>query len=616
MRCAVGEHLGDAGYMAGNVCFRAKTYIYDPPYLNGCFASATVVSGDHYMSDRIDDQAAAWPLRPWILATICSVAGLAFHFLTHHHYDTPLAPWRQAGATFVAIGTLSFVISVERRRWIWSAAFATGWGLIIALVGWFTAQYNAAATIFEWPYWSGLLAVMIAAPLFQTMRDEGRRSLPYAKLHGHAWADAVIGASSLAFTGIVFLLAWLISGLFDLIGIEQIRKLLEKDWFNWMLAGLAFGTAVGILSERDRLLPMLQRLVRIVLGVLAPPLAVALVLFLASIPFTGLEKFWKSGVPATPLLLTAGAGAILLANTVFAEDAESRSANAVLRWASLALVAVVLPLAAIAALSLGIRVNQYGWSPERMWGVVAVAIATIYGFAGSYAIWRGRKDFDEPLRPMQTVLAIGLCSLALFLALPIIDFGAISASSQLARLRDGKVSAAKFDWAAMAFDFGPAGRHHLEQIARSGPIDSRRLAQAALTAKNRYATDTVVESAENDRTLNTRLRILSPDIQLTAPLRRHLTAAYDGCDDQPCILMRIDDQRLLLISKRGPKAPVEASIIGLKDLAKENNEGLSPLARNDVPSASGVDLTKAKVEIRTVQLRQAFVDGKAVGEPF
>jgi hypothetical protein len=378
------------------------------------------------------------------------------------------------------------VLTVEKRRWSWAIGFAIVWGTVIAFVGWFTARYNANPTIFEWPYLSGLLAVMLAAPLFQSVRDEGRWSLPYRRLHGHAWADAVIGAAALAFTGIVFMLAWLIAGLFDLIGIEQIKKLLEKEWFDWILAGFAFGASVGLLRERDRLLPMLQRLVRIVLEVLAPPLAAALILFLASIPFTGLEKLWKSGVPATPLLLMAGAGAILLSNTVFAEDAESRSRSTVLRLSSLLLVAVVLPLAGIAALSMSIRIDQYGWTPERMWGVVAVIIAITYGLAGWYAIWRGRRDFDEPLRPLQTDLALGLCGVALFLALPIVDFGAVSARSQVARLDAGKVTPAKFDWAAMAFNFGPAGRSKLHLIAERGSAETRSMAATALKANNRW----------------------------------------------------------------------------------------------------------------------------------
>jgi hypothetical protein len=440
------------------------------------------------MNERIDNRAEPWPLRPWLMAAIGTAAGLLFYLATKPIYGTtPLAVWRQAAATFVAVATVSFILTVERRRWSWSLAFAIAWGAVIALVGWFTARYNFNPTIFEWPYLSGLLAVMLAAPLFQTVRDEGRRALPYERLHNHAWADAVIGAASLAFTGIVFLLAFLIAGLFDLIGIEQVRKLLDKQWFDWMLAGFAFGAAIGLLRERDRLLPMLQRLVRIVLEVLAPPLAVALVLFLASIPFTGLQKFWKSGVPATPLLLLAGAGAILLANTVFAEDSNSRSPNPILRGSSLLLVAVVLPLAAIAALSLGIRIDQYGWTPERIWGVIAVAVAVAYGLAGWCAIWRGRKEFDEPLRPLQTQLALGLCGLALFLALPIVDFGAISARSQIDRLESGRVKSAEFDWAAMAFKYGPSGRSKLQRIAETGPVDMRSMAAGALKANGEWS---------------------------------------------------------------------------------------------------------------------------------
>src|SRR3546814_15139329 len=61
---------------------------------------------------------------------------------------------------------------------------------------------------------------------------------------------------------------WLIAGLFGLIGIDEIRKLLVKEWFSWSLFGFAFGASVGLLRERDRLLPMLQRLLRIILAVL------------------------------------------------------------------------------------------------------------------------------------------------------------------------------------------------------------------------------------------------------------------------------------------------------------------------------------------------------------
>ena len=566
------------------------------------------------MTERLDAQTEAWPLRPWLMAAICAVAGLIFHLLTDYRFPATVPVERQAAATFVAIATVAFVITVERPRWLWSLMFACGWGLVIALVGWFTASYNANPTIFEWPYLSGLFAVLIAAPLFQTVRDEGAWRFPYERLHNHAWMDAVIGAASLFFTGIAFLLAWLIAGLFDLIGIDLLKDLLQKQWFSWMVAGFSFGAAVGMLRERDALLTTLQRLVMVVFSVLAPVLAAALILFLASLPFTGLEKLWNSDIPATPLLLVAGAGGILLANAVIGNGKSERSANSVLQWSALALVLTVLPLAILAALSIGQRIGQYGWTPERIWGVIAVAVAIAYGATGWWAAYKGRRDFDDLLRPLQTKLAIGLCGLALLLALPILDFGAISARSQLARLESGQVKAEEFDWTAMAFDFGKAGRKHLGEIEKSGPAGQRELAKAALNSENRHSLGTETKSVAQQSRLDQYLRVLSSDIELNPGLTAEITKGWQGCNDRPCALLRLDQNRLLLVTSSAGSNIVSARIIYLDSLGKDQQELASTIARN--AAVKGVDLKTVPIEVRTVQRRQLFVDGKPVDDPF
>jgi hypothetical protein len=439
------------------------------------------------MAERYDQQDQTWPLRPWIMAAVGAVGGLIIHLLTDRlTYSTPLPVWKQAATSFTAVATLSFLLTVELRRWIWALAFALGWGVVLAMVGWFTAQYNQVPDIFEFPFWSGILAVLIAAPLFQTVRDEGAWRFPYARVHRHAWTDAVIGAASLAFTGITFLLAWLIASLFDVIGIDAIKELLKEEWFGWMLAGLAFGGAIGLLRERDGLAGSLQRLVTVVLAVLAPVLAIALAAFLISLPFKGLDGLWNSHIPATPLLLLSAAGAFILTNDVIGDGGEDRSTNIWLRRSALLLILCILPLAFFAALSMGQRIGQYGWTPERIWGVIAVATAVIYGLIGWWSVIRGRMEFDDRLRPLQVNFVIGLCGLALFLALPILDFGAISARSQLARLESGKVSPKEFDWTAMAFDFGRAGRERLAKIAKSGPAAERQYASLALKTDSRW----------------------------------------------------------------------------------------------------------------------------------
>ena len=566
------------------------------------------------MAERFDTEDRDWPQRPWIMAAIGAAGGLIVHLLTDGHtaYGDTFPVWKQAATAFTIVATIAFLLTVELRRWTWSIAFAIGWGAVIALIGWFTAQYNHHGEIVEFPFLSGILAVLIAAPLFQTVRDEGAWRFPYARLHRHAWTDAVIGAASLVFTGITFLLAWLIASLFDVIGIEAIKDLLEEEWFGWMLAGFAFGGALGLLRERDALVATLQKLVMVVLSVLAPTLAVALAAFLLSLPFTGLDGLWESDIPATPMLLLSGAGAILLANAVIGDGRAERSPNRWLQYASLVLVVCILPLAVLAALSMGERINQYGWTPERIWGVVAVSIAIAYGLAAWWAVYKGRTEFDDPLRPLQTGLAIGLCGLALFLALPILDFGAISARSQLARLESGTIKAEEFDWTAMAFDFGPEGRDRLAEIARFGAAEMRTLAKAALDSDNRYSLSEQAQSVAQRARIERYLRVLSPDIAVTDELKEEITG-QDGCNDKPCALLRLDTGRLLLV--HNPYGGmVQSRIIDLSALGKEAKDARPAAAPARTPER--VDLGKASIEIRAVERRQLYVDGHEVGQPF
>src|SRR3546814_13416722 len=48
-----------------------------------------------HVSARLDDSDPPWPLRPWIMAAICAVAGLAFPLFIAPHYGHALAPWRR-----------------------------------------------------------------------------------------------------------------------------------------------------------------------------------------------------------------------------------------------------------------------------------------------------------------------------------------------------------------------------------------------------------------------------------------------------------------------------------------------------------------------------------------
>jgi hypothetical protein len=556
---------------------------------------------------RLDMRDEPWAARPWIMAAICAVAGVLFYLFVDAVQDGRGGRWEVVGASFVAVGTLSFVLTVEKRRWWWSLVFALGWGLVTGLVGWTTHGYNRSGEVMEFPFLVSIFAVLLACPLFQAARDEGRWAFPPLRVHGHVWTDAVIGAASIAFVGISFALAWLIAGLFDLIGIDVLTDLLSEGIVGWALAGFAFGAAVGILRERDALVGTMQRLVMVVLSVLAPVLAFALVLFLMSLPLTGLAGLWDGWISAAALTLAAAGGAYVLMNAAIGLGDEEKPPHVVLHWSAMILALVVLPLATLAMTALLLRVGQYGWSPERLWGVVAAGVAIAYGVAGWWAVGRWRRAFEGAIRTLQTRLAIGVCALALILALPIVDFGAISARDQLARLASGAVQPQQFDWRAMAFDFGPAGRAALQRIAREGPQAQRALAAIALAARNRYAIPEAGEGPTVLRPLAERLRTVPAERELPAGAMALLEGTQWLCGAGQCVALWLAEDRIAVVSQRQPREAMNVNFIARDEQGEWSESARVGL---DTPEPAPGDLAEAELSVGEVRQRAILVNGE------
>jgi hypothetical protein len=560
-----------------------------------------MIRGIAAMNDlRLDARDEPWPTRPWIMAALCAVAGLLFWLLVGEDAD----PGRTGGAiaSGLAVSTVAFVLTVEARRWAWALGFAVGWGAVIGLIAYVNTSYGRVPTIFEWPFFAGIFAVLLAAPLFQSLRDHGSWRFPASTAHQHVWTDAVIGALAFAFVGVSFLLTLLIAALFNLIGINLLQKLFEEGWFILMLAGAAFGGAVGLLRERDALVATIHRLAMTVLGVLAPVLAAALTLFLVSLPVTGLTGLWDSWASAAALTLAAAVGAMVLANAALGQGGEGQQINRVLRIAALALTLVVLPLALLATTAMMLRIGQYGWTPERIWGVLAALAGLAFGLAGWWAVGRDRLGFGERLHQLQ--IWIGM--------------------DQLARLRSGAVQTANFDYTAMAFDFGPAGRAALERMTRATDATRAANARLALAADNRYDMPDNLGEDPNQPVLAQRLRVSPAGSVLSDRAVEYIDQA-GYCRRDRCLVYVIADDRLAvygmadrMLTNAQPRIHyIRETNNGewMASTADRTDDAID--APSDNPSTpDAVDLDTATIEIRAVQRRQVFVNGEPQGEIF
>ena len=440
------------------------------------------------MTEDETTERAPWPLRTVMLTLMGAIFGLLFDRLT-----TGSQPWmwsedpfRLALATFLAVGGVAFALSVERERWGWTIAFSVALGIVVAMVGWWNgpqAQWGAGE---GWRLAAALFAAVIAVPLFQAARDEGSFRLPTQAVHSHGWTNLILWGAGLAFVLAARLLAILLSELFGLIGLDQPRQYLQQGGPAWIIAGGAFGAAIGLLRDRDNVLLILQRVVRTILSMLAPLLAAGLLLFVLAIPFTGLDELWANTKAATPVLLICVLGAVLLVNAIAGVTGDIEARSPILRWSGMALIALMTPLALIAALSTWKRIDQHGFTPDRLWAAVFVAAALAVALAYLTALIRGRTRWAGRLRRANVHLAAELSVIALILALPVVNFGAISARDQLARVESGRIPPERFDWAAMRFDFGRPGVEGLHRLAERGAPALRPHAIRWLAARNRF----------------------------------------------------------------------------------------------------------------------------------
>ncbi|MEA3037042.1 MAG: hypothetical protein QOH04_2819 [Sphingomonadales bacterium] len=597
------------------------------------------------VEDSIDHP--AWPMRIWLLMALGGALGIAFHFLIRG--DQPWSqtedPLRNAAAALVAVSGIVFAFSLERLRWTWSAAFSIFGGVVVAGVTFWNGTPSKWGSDEIWHFAVCLLAVAIAVPLFQALRDEGRIRLPVRPVHGYVWSNLILGAAAIAFVLASFLLAFLLSELFKLIGLHFLADLLNKGWFPWMLGCGALGAALGILRDRDPVLGALQRVVRAVLSFLAPVLSLGLVLFVLALPFTGLEPLWQQTKNTTPIVLACIAGALVLANAAIGNGPDEEPAWRPLRWTAAALAAVILPLAIVAAVSTGKRIAQYGYTPDRLWAGVFVAAAVAAAAAYLLSLVRGRARWPDAVRRANVRLAFGICLLALFLALPIVSFGAISTRDQVARLESGRVAPAAFDWRALRSDFGPSGREALARLKQSGATPAIRSLAAAELDVPRLSSLPDQGSPRREPVNLAAIRILPRLVPLPPGLTETLAKGTPHCAELGLCLLLYEpgDGTAALVSASvctgdtaqtavrragescrpqvtiyraagGAWKPVEPDLGWTLEAPKPTPAEVE--ARQARAAADLLAIRANRVEIRRVERRQVFVGGRPAGEPF
>lgn len=445
-----------------------------------------------------------------------------------------------------------------RRALLWAAAIA----LPAAALTWLKSLgFSDVEQMLRAGHVAVALLVVTVLPVpFAIALAKGGRSgwRDYATLFSESWTIVVRYAAAWLFVGVVWLVLWLLWSLLELVGIDQLGDFLTRAPVAWLVSGAVMGLGLSVVVELSDMLSaaLLLRLLRLLL----PVVLLVEIVFVAVLPASGLGHLFGYISPAGILIATALASVLLIAIAVDQNDEEAAQAP-VLTWSARGLAVLLPVLTVLAGWSLGIRVVQHGWTPDRV--AAATALAVIAGYAVCYvrAVLAGKR-WRVHVRRANIVMALVTLGLGVLWLTPLLSAESISVRSQLARFGAGQATAEELPVWEFGHEWGMPGERALAALReRAAQPGEQALAQRlAVLDGAAQRDDTAVRSASVDaraEALRPVIRVLPEGESLPPTLLQAIARIADADWAARCAqsTARGNPGCVVLISDFGPTQP-------------------------------------------------------------
>ncbi len=367
------------------------------------------------------------------------------------------------------------IAALGRMRLPTLAFWAVAASAILALLGWHEVASRTAEQVGNPPFLNSPMPLFAVAALFighhlVLAGDLNRRWIaPFAAYFDTAWKSGVQLALSIGFTGAFWILLFLGSALFRVIGLTFLEDLLRKVWFSVPVSTLAFAVAVHLTDVSDGIIRGVRTVALMLLSWLLLLMTLLATGFVVALPFTGLKGLWDTG-HGTSLVLVAVAALIILINTAYQDGRSENRPPLVLQIAARIAGVLLVPLCIIVFWGLALRIGQYGLTPERVIAVACALVGAVHAAGYAWAAVGTLRRKGEWMRPLEpTNIAGAILALLLILALfsPVAAPAGLSVADQVARLERGAVKPDQFDYRFLRFHSGKAGEAALLRLSRS-----------------------------------------------------------------------------------------------------------------------------------------------------
>ena len=372
---------------------------------------------------------------------------------------------------------LTVVSFKQRALWYWMALIFV---VVLAMSVWLKWQVEDSDKwrqheVFMFYGWRLLLMAMLALPWIQYSLHVSREQARYPHFYRQLWLNALTLLIVFVANGLFWLVLLLWSEMFKLVGIPFFSTLFfDTDWFGYVAFGLITALAVVLARTQSRLVTAVQKLLTFIATGLLPLVALLALMFILTLPFTGLEAI-SQRVSAAGLMSTLTLLLLLLMAIVREPQKEALPYPGALRYLIKCSLSVAPIYMLIAGWSLWVRIQQYGWTPERLYGVLVVVVLLVWSFGYLASILRRGRNPLELQGPV--ILGVSLLALGLLVLLssPVIDAWRISVNSHMGLYHSGKIKPDQVSL-YMLDHSGKPGRAALEALQKDVAFnqDSKR----------------------------------------------------------------------------------------------------------------------------------------------
>lgn len=336
---------------------------------------------------------------------------------------------------------LTVVSFKQRALWYWMALIFV---VVLAMSAWLKWQVEDSDKwrqheVFMFYGWRLLLMAMLALPWIQYSLRASRQQTRYAQFYTQLWLNTLTLLIVFISNGLFWMVLLLWSEMFKLVGIPFFSTLFfDTDWFGYVAFGLITALAVVLARTQSRLVTAVQKLLTFIATGLLPLVALLALMFILTLPFTGLEVI-SQRVSAAGLMSTLTLLLLLLMAMVREPQKEALPYPGALRYLIKCALAVTPIYTLIAGWALWVRIQQYGWTPERLHGVLVVVVLLAWSVGYLVSILRRGHNPLEIQGPV--ILGVSLLALGLLVLLssPVIDAWRISVNSHMGLYHSGKI---------------------------------------------------------------------------------------------------------------------------------------------------------------------------------